>query len=118
MNLSRYDLPHDGRTHSTSCLAPVFNIKLNATSDIQAGYRLTYSVMPFLTITLLPIMPAILHKPAAMEMERPSHTRGLRQLQIWRPCDRPVLQHEWQLLQTLHQAVRQLADKRYTPTPN
>lgn len=54
MNLSRYDLTHDGRTQFHIMPSVGAQYQLNATSDIQAGYRLTYSVMPFLTITSLP----------------------------------------------------------------
>lgn len=54
MNLSRYDLTHDGRTkfHIMPSLGAQY--QLNATSDISAGYRLSYSVQPFLAITSLP----------------------------------------------------------------
>ena len=54
MNLSRYDLTHDGRTRFHIMPSAGVQYQLNATSDIQAGYRLSYSVMPFHTITSLP----------------------------------------------------------------
>lgn len=54
MKFSRYDLSHDGATkfHISPSLSAQY--QLNATSDIQAGYRLSYSVLPFLSITSLP----------------------------------------------------------------
>lgn len=54
MKLTRYDLTHDGQTKfhiMPSCNA---QYQINATSDISAGYHLSYSVLPFSTLTSLP----------------------------------------------------------------